>query len=149
MFPTRTPCWASWPSLLHACGDVSMVWSSATRTAMFAPRMWRCFWLVSLGLHNQKVCSTHVEMFPEGNPQGDDRLRLLHACGDVSTFTTVEEFMNEFAPRMWRCFSCRLWQQSFWCVCSTHVEMFPTSQPLDSTTRSLLHACGDVSLPIS
>ena len=32
-------------SLLHACGDVSLFVYAVYDTELFAPRMWRCFYL--------------------------------------------------------------------------------------------------------
>ena len=115
--------------LLHACGDVSRRAFPCPALPVFAPRMWRCFPVIASCGAFCLVCSTHVEMF--------------------LTAMALFKDSGRFAPRMWRCFPSSPFLYSAISVCSTHVEMFPTSQPLDSTTRSLLHACGDVSLPIS
>ena len=70
--------------LLHACGDVSSVSVSCSGFPEFAPRMWRCFPVFGTQSLPQKVCSTHVEMFPGRADCILHAIGLLHACGDVS-----------------------------------------------------------------
>ena len=54
--------------------------------------------------------------------------------------------MSLSAPRMWRCFSIKLYHKAHFMVCSTHVEMFLMFPVHYIVGGSLLHACGDVSL---
>ncbi len=125
MFPKRVNEVFATQRLLHACGDVSKIYITCLTEGAFAPRMWRCFYLI---FKNKKL------------PLG-----LLHACGDVSYVAEIGRDFSTFAPRMWRCF---LRFFSWWykaLVCSTHVEMFPRLRQNLLVLFGLLHACGDVS----
>ena len=131
--------------LLHACGDVSAFLRYPARLCMFAPRMWRCFWGITVYCKCPGVCSTHVEMFLWKPRSRGNSPRLLHACGDVSQLAASGKKAWTFAPRMWRCFWQRELRQPQRQVCSTHVEMFLVKMTLDESEKGLLHACGDVS----
>ena len=132
--------------LLHACGDVSDKSSGTSRTARFAPRMWRCFQRCRHSDQAGQVCSTHVEMFPHMVQKYLGKTSLLHACGDVSRFADRRSVSVEFAPRMWRCFPAPAEDPAARVVCSTHVEMFLESLEFCQEGLCLLHACGDVSM---
>ena len=136
-----------WCCLLHACGDVSVAGLCNVVKGLFAPRMWRCFHARKVELIARKVCSTHVEMFPAYIRYLSAQEGLLHACGDVSGIKIFKDVSSGFAPRMWRCFHFRLSFSLRPFVCSTHVEMFLTSRFSQDVKSSLLHACGDVSVP--
>ena len=111
--------------LLHACGDVSGLSLRLSGGSRSAPRMWRCFSPLDHQTKNQKICSTHVEMFPNS----------LGGTGMV----------YKSAPRMWRCFPPKKDRDRGGHICSTHVEMFPPHQAPAHPRPDLLHACGDVS----
>ena len=131
--------------LLHACGDVSRPVQFVQAFRRFAPRMWRCFFHLSSFSPLEKVCSTHVEMFPPSHEPISFPSSLLHACGDVSATRPSGPHYDEFAPRMWRCFRATRGQDRGIQVCSTHVEMFLMMSRSFRACVSLLHACGDVS----
>ena len=113
--------------------------------SLFAPRMWRCFYDYGFMSDTDKVCSTHVEMFPTATTTEKKAKRLLHACGDVSTSPLSRVAPSLFAPRMWRCFQDQEPNHQPDKVCSTHVEMFLLHTSPESVYPCLLHACGDVS----
>ena len=132
--------------LLHACGDVSIYKIFDSVADESAPRMWRCFWKERTARAGQRICSTHVEMFPSSNKYVMPRPNLLHACGDVSFSRFRHGILQGSAPRMWRCFLRLVHGAEALGICSTHVEMFLSVVPLPPKRSNLLHACGDVSL---
>ena len=147
MFPRQDQEKQSLFCLLHACGDVSRSRALRTSCQWFAPRMWRCF-SGRVGCPGiVLVCSTHVEMFLFCIYLQYRCESLLHACGDVSRLSLMSYPKSLFAPRMWRCFSARTSWQARRSVCSTHVEMFLPQPSMSPISASLLHACGDVSIP--
>ena len=113
--------------LLHACGDVSNYRYIHFKAQASAPRMWRCFFSLLYIYYSVLVCSTHVEMFPSIMPVTINCASLLHACGDVSFEGSSDAPAYPSAPRMWRCFHSSMMHLAFHSVCSTHVEMFPSS----------------------
>ena len=135
----------SFVGLLHACGDVSSRRRASRVTAPSAPRMWRCFQQACEEILAQMVCSTHVEMFLSRGYSSCPWVGLLHACGDVSIIQKTDNELYESAPRMWRCFYQEIATKFADDVCSTHVEMFPSSLSSAFHSMGLLHACGDVS----
>ena len=146
MFPLHSGDDEGEEGLLHACGDVSYNEHLDLLKIASAPRMWRCFYKEEGLLLPLSVCSTHVEMFPGIHSPGALRIRLLHACGDVSISRPSALPSALSAPRMWRCFLDENAPPMFVGVCSTHVEMFLAGLYLTSAGVSLLHACGDVSI---
>ena len=132
-------------SLLHACGDVSVYTFRPLVLDASAPRMWRCFFSGTSRNAYCRVCSTHVEMFLREYLIERSLKRLLHACGDVSSFNSCPAGVARSAPRMWRCFQGPTRRLDAEVVCSTHVEMFLLCLSRHPAGRGLLHACGDVS----
>ena len=84
-------------------------------------------------------------MFLTSEKTERNRVRFLHACGDVSSFTFEKRISVLFSPRMWRCFAQRRSRMTRQEVFSTHVEMFLRSKAKTNDTSRFLHACGDVS----
>ena len=133
-------------SMLHARGDVSTVAAIFINKKLYAPRTWRCFFISSTTNWLEKVCSTHVEMFPSTIGLKNGLSGMLHARGDVSASAGLSGSQKEYAPRTWRCFILSVSLSMYSCVCSTHVEMFPKSDFLSPEFFRMLHARGDVSI---
>ena len=70
---------------------------------------------------------------------------MLHARGDVSDSPVTYNVDVSYAPRTWRCFYNSRAYTGEVMVCSTHVEMFLTSDQICKLKESMLHARGDVS----
>ena len=70
---------------------------------------------------------------------------MLHARGDVSESGMSASQEMKYAPRTWRCFHHDGPAHRRGYVCSTHVEMFPSTSTITSGKGSMLHARGDVS----
>ena len=110
--------------MLHARGDVSIDTGLASGDLWHAPRTWRCFYTLYVGLHDKDACSTHVEMFPQLQTSLQPQWCMLHARGDVS-FGELDEYPEfRYAPRTWRCFRGDVEGRQRSHVCSTYVEMF-------------------------
>ena len=147
MFLSFAPTSRRLPRLLHACGDVSMIRNVQADAEEFAPRMWRCFPIITLRIALSSVCSTHVEMFLRRVHHVQGHGGLLHACGDVSFSRFKHGILQGFAPRMWRCFLHVEGEIGKADVCSTHVENF--SIIIYHKSHLIAPRCGDVSCCIS
>ena len=111
--------------LPHACGGVSVSYSSLTNSEVSSPRMWGCFLRLPVRNRHQGVFPTHVGVFPWRRGATPAQGRLPHACGGVSIEVTLQGNGKVSSPRMWGCFQVRARQaQAF---------------------GSLPHACGGVS----
>ena len=132
-------------SLPHACGGVSNLCRKVSCMEWSSPRMWGCFYGLSLKFQSEVVFPTHVGVFPPYADYSMSPLSLPHACGGVSEPRQKENSHDQSSPRMWGCFSPSKRAIPGFGVFPTHVGVFPSSFIRPHLQQGLPHACGGVS----
>ena len=77
-------------SLPHACGGVSTIEPFLVDMILSSPRLWGCFWLDVIPHLPAVVFPTPVGVFLKEQEIRKMQARLPHACGGVSSQTTLK-----------------------------------------------------------
>ena len=109
--------------------------------------MWRCFCVSVLVRIKACIFSTYVEVFLLPKPFAGRFRNFLHVCGGVSSGYLVPFFVDEFSPRMWRCFFVKVTTTVAGTIFSTYVEVFLMLNRGALNGGNFLHVCGGVSPP--
>ena len=86
-----------------------------------------------------------MEVFPIAIQSLKTKGYFLHVCGGVSSGYLVPFYVDEFSPRMWRCFYKRYRTLYEAKIFSTYVEVFLSRKRRRISRRDFLHVCGGVS----
>ena len=132
-------------SLPHARGGVSAACVPLSHAKRSSPRTWGCFCRRLMREIDDLVFPTHVGVFPGQSPRLDQRQRLPHARGGVSSREIELSRAYQSSPRTWGCFCDNACGSEKNGVFPTHVGVFLSYHPNDSPRKSLPHARGGVS----
>ena len=128
VFPQPTIIIFSADHFLHVCGGVSMITGKLRST--------------------DPIFSTYVEVFLLPKPFAGRFRNFLHVCGGVSSGYLVPFFVDEFSPRMWRCFFVKVTTTVAGTIFSTYVEVFLMLNRGALNGGNFLHVCGGVSFSV-
>ena len=153
VFPTLVgvflmPPWGKpWgPCLPHARGGVSPAHLSMSWWGGSSPRSWGCFYGLAAAAILLAVFPTLVGVFLTTCSDGTGSMRLPHARGGVSTWTTSTQSTILSSPRSWGCFRKRDVPFKANQVFPTLVGVFPRLSVTLPARFCLPHARGGVSL---
>ena len=146
VFPCKLHFVHGFCSLLRACGGISSIACWAACPPLSSPRMRRYFLLYRRRSQARRLFSAHAEVFPRRRNRMTLFFALLRACGGISYEGAAKKLMTASSPRMRRYFLRLHSRNRENLLFSAHAEVFPdlTSRPY--TQKSLLRACGGISL---
>ena len=146
VFPMPVPKGFVVTSLLRACGGISTYPRCVAPACCSSPRVRRYFH----GDHGRGAVyglfSARAEVFPSVVRYARGRATLLRACGGISLVACCKSCHLNSSPRVRRYFPYRDRSISTSPLFSARAEVFPRGSRSRRGLRSLLRACGGISV---
>ena len=125
VFPPERTRAGGIPTLLRACGGISIPCSLVGHKDSSSPRMRRYFGLLRLLRYRILLFSAHAEVFPTSAYSPSINSSLLRACGGISCLRVHAGGNAYSSPRMRRYFPSRGGASLMLRLFSAHAEVFP------------------------